>query len=52
MLNAADLLLLAALLAALGFAVGYLRKRRRNGGCGCGCGGCAQEPDCRSREKE
>ena len=47
MMNAADILLLALLAAALIWAVVRCVKNAKRGGCGCGCDGCTAQ--CRKR---
>ena len=39
-MNIWDILILAAVAAAVFFAVRRVWKTRRSGGCGCGCAGC------------
>ncbi len=39
-MNAVDILLIAALVAAAVLAVRAVVRRKKNGGCGCGCAGC------------
>ena len=41
-MNIWDIVLLAAIAAAVGLALRKVIANRRRGGCGCGCDGCTQ----------
>ena len=41
-MNIWDIALIAAIAAALGFALRRVIRTRKMGGCGCGCEGCAK----------
>ena len=45
-MNIWDILILAAVAAAVFFAVRRVHKTRRSGGCGCGCEGCTKSTSC------
>jgi hypothetical protein len=47
--NAWDLILLAALLAAVLLAIRSIRRGK--GSCGCGCSGCAHAAECRKKKE-
>ncbi len=46
-MNIWDILILAAVAAAIVLALRTLRGKKKSGGCSCGCGGC--EKDCPAR---
>ena len=48
-----DIVLVLAVIAAVGLAIAGMIKRRKAGkaACGCGCSGCAMADKCRKAEK-
>lgn len=51
--NWLSVVLTAAVLLAVGFAIGSIVRKKRAGGssCGCGCGGCPMSGSCRKNSR-
>ncbi|MDO5119467.1 MAG: FeoB-associated Cys-rich membrane protein [Coriobacteriales bacterium] len=48
-MNLMDVLIIAVVALAVGFAIRSMIRRQQSGGCGCGCDGCASRAGCPKR---